>query len=283
MTAVPDPRDATADGGQFALPGTRCFRLRHGADGCAYDIAVATPDGVAPPAGWPAIVLLDAAGCFATCVEAMQRMSRRPDATGVSPTVVIGLSLAGHPPDKLHRQRHLTTPRATEANSGGAAAFLAFIEQQLLPLICQSVALDRRRQTLFGHSLAGYFVLWVLANHAHSFRSYAAISPSIWWDPEGLRAAFAAPLVRDRALLVCVGEWEDELPPWQRALPDSADVVARRNARRMHGHARELTERLRPLLGADRVQFRVLPEEDHASILSAAIPRALRLASKELG
>lgn len=286
MTAICNihPRDGAGETcqareAQFSLPGTRGFTLGRGDSGCTYRIDVATPEATPPLSGWPSIVLLDAAGCFATCVEALQRMSRRPDATGVDSAVIIGISPAGETQDNLQRQRDLTSTHKDKADSGGAPAFLSFIEEQVKPLIAESTALDPNRQTLFGHSLAGYFALWVLANHPEAFRSYAAISPSIWWDPEGLMAALYTLPLRDRNLLLCLGEWEDELPPWQRIAPGSAEVVARRRARRMLDHARALTDQLKSVLGEDRVQFRFLPEEDHASIISAAIPRMLRLAS----
>ncbi len=264
---------------QFCLPDTRRFTLvRRGSD-CTYRIDVAIADGVPPAGGWPSIVLLDAAGCFATCVEALRRMSRRPDATGVRPAVVIGISSAGPTQDNRQRQLDLTSAHPDKADTGGAPGFLSFIEDQVKPLVAGIIPLDPDRQTLFGHSLAGYFTLWALANHPAAFRNYAAISPSIWWDPDGLMAALSALAVRDRNLLLCLGEWEDALPPWQRAAPGSADVIARRRSRRMLGNAQALTDRLTSLLGEDRVQFRFLPEEDHASIISAAIPRMLRLAS----
>lgn len=261
----------------FSLPGTRSLVLDRKDAGGACRIDIAIPDAPPPDSGWPAVVLLDAAGCFATCVEAVRRMGRRPDATGVSPLVVIGISSVV--PDNPRRQHDLTSTRADKTNSGGAPAFLAFIEDQAKPRVAEIVPLDPARQTLFGHSLAGYFTLWVLAHHPEAFRTYAAISPSIWWDPEHLAEALSALSVHDRNLLLCLGAWEDELPPWQRAAPGSADVMARRRARRMVERARALAEQLQPVLGPERVQFRLLPEEDHASVISAAIPRMLRLAS----
>lgn len=262
----------------FAMPRAGSFLLRS-EDGDAYRIDLWTPDGPAPAEGWPAVFLLDAGGVFGTAVEAVRRMSRRPDATGVGPTVVVGISALGEAYDTARRQRDFTSPRAGDgAETGGAAAFLAFIETRVKPAVAARAAIDPRRHTLFGHSLAGYFALWTLATHPHAFSAYAAISPSIWWDRDALLGAFGKDCA-GRGLLLCVGGWEDALPPWQAALPGSEAVAARRAARQMVDGARSFAAAVAPYLGAENIAFRLLEEEDHASIVSAAVPRMLRMAS----
>ncbi|HWJ70566.1 MAG TPA: alpha/beta hydrolase-fold protein [Sphingobium sp.] len=279
------PPDAGGSGpfveGHFCLPGTASQLLRAPISGDLYRIDVAIPQGAPPADGWPSIVLLDATGSFGTCVEALRRMSRRPDATGVVPAVVIGIGAPDRVYDIARRRRDFTSGQEAGDTAGGAPAFLQFIEEQVKPQVAGEVSLDPRRQTLFGHSLAGYFALWVLGHHPHAFRNYAAISPSIWWDRAGLMGAVSAAPLRDRRALICLGEWEDSLPPWQRVAPGSAEVMARRRDRKMRDHAHVLTELLQSIHGAERVRFQFLPEEDHASIVSAAIPRMLRMASLE--
>lgn len=223
-------------------------------------------------AGRPAMLMLDGEGCFETAVEALQRMSRRPDATGAEPLVLIGLSAAVRDPQSRHRERDFG-PR------GATSDFADFIEMQLLPAVAAQVPIDQSALTLFGHSLGGYFTLWMLAHRPHLFAAAAAISPSIWWDADALKNALAHNPLSIRNLLLCVGEWEDALPPWQNARPDSDDVRQRRADRQMVRRAHDVADLLAGRLGADKVQYRLLAEEDHASIVSAAIPRALRLAS----
>lgn len=261
------------------MPGTESHILHARLTGDPYRIDIAIPAGPAPAQGWPSIFLLDAAGCFATCVEALWRMDRRPDATGVQPTAVVGISFSDRQPDSPRRQRDFTSAGGKGYEGGGARAFLDFLEKEAKPLVAQRVQLDPARQTLFGHSLAGYFALWVLANQPMAFRNYAAISPSIWWDRDGLFETISSLAVRDRRVFLCIGEWEGALPPWQLAAPGSDGVMARREGRRMIGNATELAERLEAVLGGNHVRFALLPDEDHVSIISTAIPRALRMAS----
>jgi predicted alpha/beta superfamily hydrolase len=276
----------------FSLAGTTSGRLHDDARGEHYRVDIAIPEGPPPAAGWPALYLLDAGGCFGTCVEALRRMGRRPDATGVSPMAIVGVSpasLPGGPGTPPQRQRDFTSDRLVEGGhsgsgdipgtAGGAPGFLDFLEHVVKPHAGGVAPLDPARDTLFGHSLAGYFTLWALCNRPGAFRNHAAISPSIWWDRDGLFASLASLRGAAGAALLLVGEWEDGLSPWQAASAGAAQMAARRAARRMVGNVEDFGAALAARLGPSRVSAAVLPNEDHASIVSAAIPRALRLAS----
>lgn len=270
--------------GPYAIGDSREWSIFSETVGDTYSIAAAWPAGEPPENGWPAIFLLDGRSCFGTCVEAMRRMSRRSDATGVKPMAVIGIACASHG-DNAGRQRDFTMPAGSD-NSGEARAahgradlFLAFIQDELKPALAARLPLDASRQALLGHSLAGYFALWVLANHARSFSDYAAISPSIWWDRDGLAGALATPPPGEPGVFLAAGEWEEDLPPWQAGLAGSADALDRRRRRAMIGNAREMAQKLQAMPGERAVHFSMYDGEDHASILSRAIPRVLRFVS----
>ena len=249
--------------------------------GGSYFIDISAPTGPPPAAGWPAIFLLDAQGCFATAVEALSRMSRRSDATGVEPMVVVGVSSDGGDGHRSRRQRDFTSVKAstgaTDSSDGGADAFVDFLENEVVPLVSLLHSIDPARLTLFGHSLAGYFVLWAMLGGAVKFSRFAAISPSVWWDKEHLFAAAGNGAGTGKRLFVAIGAWEHDLPPWQAAHADAQNVLARRAARSMVSNARDICASIQTC-GGEAV-FRLLGEEDHASIISAAIPRSLRLAS----
>lgn len=274
-----EPEAAEPSGMPYQLDGSLTCSLTARTTGETYRVDIAIPSGAAPENGWPSILLLDGRGNFGTCVEAMRRMSRRSDATGVVPMAVIAISPARQDREIAIRRRDFGTRVGPDEEATGAHGFIEFLDGELFTAMREHAHLDPAARTLFGHSLAGYFTLWVLANRPEVFRAYAAISPSIWSDKAGLVDSLSALPRRDRRALVCIGEWEDELPPWQAVLPGSADVKARRAERQMVATAREVAELLSGKLGEDRTMFRLLPEEDHASIISAAIPRALRMAS----
>ena len=54
-----------------------------------------------------------------------------------------------------------------------------------------------QHEVLFGHSLAGYYVLWQLFHHQASFQRYIAISPSIWWNEHEL-LGYASTFLKER-------------------------------------------------------------------------------------
>ena len=268
------------------LAGAQTRRWQAQANGHTYRISVWVPPGTPPPGGFPAVCVLDANALFGTFVELARRSSRRPDATGIGPTAVVGIA---HDGDELFaealRRRDFTAGPTADGSVvngvGGASAFLSFIADELLPSLRAEWPLDAARQTLFGHSLAGHFVLQALAARPRAFRSWAAVSPSIWWDEAGLRAALAAALPGqpDLRVFMAAGAWEDEVPPWQRQQPGYDQLVARRAQRRMVGSAQALAEALARWLGAQRLTFRIFPDEDHASVVMVAAQRVLRFCS----
>lgn len=258
------------------------------ANGAAYQINVWVPPGTPPAGGWPVVYVLDANAMFATFVEAIQRSGRRPDATGIGMAAVVGIAHGG---ERLfateYRYRDYTFEASTLLDAthaadqaGGGAEFLAFIADQLAPELSAEFGLNAARQTLFGHSLAGYFVLNALAVRPEVFCCYAAISPSVWWQPEALamrlNALEQAATENIRGVLVAVGEWEGQPAPWLLGTPGVAALVQRRAARQMITQACAAADHLRPVLG-ERVTYRCFPEEDHSSIVMIAIQRTLRL------
>jgi len=68
-------------------------------------------------------------------------------------------------------------------NSGNAKAFLNFINTELIQFIDDSLKIKTNQRTLAGHSLAGYFSLFMLFQNesAHPFNNIISASPSLWW------------------------------------------------------------------------------------------------------
>ncbi len=262
-------------------------------------IFVAAPAEPPPPAGWPVLVLLDANAGFATFAETARRAAVRPAATGIGPTLIVGIGYPIEAPHDRDRRRFDFTagparePQGATAaqpadagtaaapETGGSAAFLRFIRCRLLPVLASRWPLDPARRTLFGHSLGGAFVLDVFARAPALFSSHVAVSPSIWWDEPALLAGLAA---RERGaparLALMVGEYEEGLAPGQAGAPAAAAIAARRARRGMVAATRRYAEAARATLGPEaRLACAVLAGEDHASVLPAAMSRALRFAA----
>lgn len=264
----------------MTLPQTERRMMRSRAANREYQIFVAKPDIEPPPAGYPVIYLLDANSVFGTMAEAVRLQSRRPEKTGVSPAVIVGIGYDTDGPFSNDRYYDFTmpvpaaelpqSPRGTDwPELGGADAFLKFIEEDLKPEIEREFRIDRGRQTIFGHSLGGLFVLHALFASPGSFQTYVAGSPSIHWGKSVLleeERQFASRLEREPCsvgVLLAVGEHE------------------KHHHSHMNDNAKELAERLSELASRGvRVRFHVFEGEGHVSVLPVLISRALRFASE---
>lgn len=277
-----------ADHTPYILSGCEMFRQRSVVSGLDYEIFVSVPDSEPPASGFPVIYVLDGNSDFVTVSEAVKRVSRRPQATGISPSIVVGI---GYPDTESYnidrRQFDLTRqapdeaalPDASSGACGGQDAFVEFLRTQLQPHIEAVYPADPARRTLMGHSLAGYFVLDVLSRRPNMFSGYMSFSPSIWWDRAGLTQAVAAMgglLAKAPRLHISAGRWEQELAPWQSPASLSDRYHQVREARRMIDNAREFADAIRPVMGENAVKFEVGTDEDHSTIVPVMLCRALR-------
>lgn len=280
-----------------ALPHTQVLALRP-RGGLEHRVFVARPHGKPPSsAGYPLIVITDANAAFATVSEAVGLRSRRAEVTGVVPAVVVGLGYPTDEPLDLVRRTYDYTPAprgplampprpdgAAWPPVGGADAFLDFIEADVLPAIGRDFPLDPVRRTLFGHSFGGLFTLYTLFTRPGLFRTHVAASPSIWFADRVILAHerdFVAALRPDAdlRLLITMGGCEQEPTTVERDGADADTRAAWKRRNRMVDNAREMAGRLAPLAGrglaVDYVEF---PDEDHVSVVPAAISRAVTLA-----
>lgn len=278
------------------LPRTeqRPMRSRSGAE---FRIFVARPLLPPPPAGYPVIYMLDGNAAFGTMTEAVRLQSARPQATGVEPAIVVGIGYPTDLPLDPERRTFDYTPEVGRTAlsprpdgspwppTGGAAAFLDFIEDELKPMISAELPVDPRRQALFGHSFGGLFTLYALFKKPHAFRTYIAGSPSIWFGDRAILAAERdlPALLRDGAadlrVMIAVGALEQALSPGEQQAPAGARRAAWIEKNRMVDNARELAGRLERLAPRGvRVAYEEFPGENHVSVIPALISRALRFA-----
>lgn len=219
------------------------------------------------------IWILDGADLFPLVAATVRRLSARPSATGVGPAVVIGVDR-----DPAARDRRYVDGSAWPSDDpafaaeahGGADVLLDFLTGPAVQAAAEIAPLDRSRQVLVGHSFMACFVLYALTARPEAFRMFAAISPSIWWNETSLSAALETLEDHGQHAFVAVGEREE--PTTVKTADD-----ARRHDRRMVSRAREAAATVGKRLNG-RSQFHLAADEDHASVVPAALPRLLRAA-----
>ena len=275
--------------------GSSRFDLPSKVSGRTYRIFVFKPPLPPPPSGYPVVVVTDANMSFpiAATMAATFALSGKA-------VIAVGVGYATDDVMELIRLRNrdltpLTPLSAIRQNPGrpaprledygGSEDFYRFLVDELRPAIADAYPVNADDQTLYGHSLGGLFTVGVLLNHPESFRNFVASSPSIFWNncstlkdapsfARKIKAGKAAP----RALIL-VGADEQKVT---ELLPGVTPAQMKKMLRewRMVDNARALASRIRAVRGRPgcSVEFHALEDEDHLTVLPAAISRALAFA-----
>lgn len=283
------------------LPHSEQFSLASRDRARDYRVFVYAPATPAPARGFPVLYVLDGNDSFATVAHHARRLYGETLQTGYGPAIVVAI---GYPIDDSHDEVRRTfdlTPVAPEGSlppwgggqdwprTGGAAEFLAFIEDTVKPGIARRHRIDRDRETLMGHSFGGLFTLHTLFTRPEAFDNYVAVSASIWYGGRMLldeADAFAVKLreggVRKplpRVALI-VGECEQTPGECGSALiePDAERREFLAYARQVD-NAKDLHAKLQPL--ADRgltSELVLIPCEQHTTVVPAGLARGVRFA-----
>lgn len=276
------------------LPGAEQFVLSR-ADGMGDHLVQIAPPMVGPAAsppaaGFPVVFVLDGAHLFGTAFESLRL---RALTSGLPPAVLVGLDYPGALIDGFRRRafdytgpiapEHVAEPAMLGDRFGGARAFLEFILGDVWSAVSERFPVDASGRTLIGHSLGGLFAVNTLFARPEAFSAIGALSPSLWWNGfETLRRSkdavtCLAGLRKPVSVLLTIGGREQDAP--SAAPPGmTLDVFADRvRAWRMVDAMQELAADL-GRVGTLVVRACVFEDEDHASVLPAALSRSLTIA-----
>jgi predicted alpha/beta superfamily hydrolase len=238
------------------------------------------------PAGQklPVVFVLDGNANFGLAASTSRLLQAGP--YPLPPTIVVGIGYRAKTPEDEARNIHLRvrdlTPSVDQSvearyrtapapwtlppdiKQGGAAAFAAFVEEELKPFIASRYPVDLDDATLVGMSLGGLFVLHTLFTAPHTFKRYIAASPGLYWDERkvfDIEAAQAA-TIKDLPvhLFLSAGGLEENMDADCRFVSSVYELEAR------------LRRRAYPNLA---MHFHVFPEETHMSVFPAALSRGL--------
>lgn len=245
------------------------FKLHSNYTNYTYTVDIFVPEMECPVGGFPVIYVLDGLSYFEIAKKTIELQCKNALKTKVKPAVVVGIN---HGLETMRPRRFydFTAPAKEYIYPdrmqnmipdavGGAENFYLFIENELKPIIHHDFTVNTSDETLFGHSLGGYYALWSLFHHPNFFAKYVALSPSIWWNNHELVAfskKFAQKGGSCRRLFLAAGELEGFMVNDTRAMYEY------------------LSKQDLPTV------FYEALEENHASVVPTVISRAFRYISE---
>lgn len=274
------------------------FSLPHPSGDGRFEISVYRVPAAKRLAGQvPVLFVLDADLEFALAAE----IARFRASTGrLAAAMVVGVGYGLEHGELAKRRRADLTPELTvsadalpwaglaEGENGGAARLLSFLTGTLVPTIAlRYPEASPSHRFLFGHSLGGLFAAYALIEQPEAFSDFLIGSPALWWNAFDLITRTAelkrriAASTRPPRVFVCVGELEQVLPT---IVPDTIDAtleelqsVVRRS--RIVDAALQFADALRRI-GVKEVESAVIPEEEHLTVVPAALMRGLSFAMR---
>jgi predicted alpha/beta superfamily hydrolase len=180
-----------------------------------YQLLIKTPAGYGQSAkSYPVIYFLDAQWDFPLMISTYGQSYY----DGFIPeAILVGIQWGGDNPDpNVLRERDFTpSPMPGINNSGGAANFLQFIKQELIPFMGNEYRASDTR-VLMGSSYGGLFTLYALFNEPNLFNGYVPTAPASGWDDNLLYTyakGFAEKkLARPIRLYSAIGEFDNLMP-----------------------------------------------------------------------
>lgn len=232
-----------------------------------YRLDIGIPRTAAAAPGYPVMYLLDGNHVMAQLQEPWLAELN----AGTPPLLVmIGYQIDGTY-DGEQRTRDYTGTTSL--------AFLQLIQQQIKPQVQGRYCVDSQRQTLWGHSFGGLFVLDALLQQPQAFQTWIAASPSLWYQPltydNGMALRQFAPGTR-RTVWLLRGEREGKPPIAQY---DGGSAQRRKEMQAVPSDAtRLLAEHLATLSGTEAraAQFN---GRNHGQMFTTALHLGLRQAA----
>jgi predicted alpha/beta superfamily hydrolase len=165
---------------------------------------------------YPALYVLDSPYFFGTAVfgAAAQNLDGN-----VPEMIVVGIGKHINDFDEwppFRARDYAPVALSGRPDSGHAATFLSFLDRELIPFVDTNYRTQRNDRTIWGHSLSGIFVLYLMFNRAKLFNRYIATSPAFVLEGETLldpRLATTNPIASKARLFVSVGSSDQEFGP----------------------------------------------------------------------
>lgn len=231
-----------------------------------YTIHVSVPENIENVEQLPIYYILDGSSYFTFVNQVIRLQSLNSPKTKVCPAIVVSIEHAEDMRDRRFydftapAKAYIYPPRLLQKQkvrkNGGAKKFTQFLTEELKPVIHEKFP-SHGDEIIFGHSLAGYYVLWLLFMNNHYFDRYIAFSPSIWWNQYELEK-LALPFLKD-----------------QQFKPSPLFMAVGSEEGFMVQDSEKMYQLLHPFFN-DSISFYKAEDENHASIVPTAMSRAMR-------
>ena len=197
---------------------------------------------------YPVLYLLDGRAHFlhaSGITHYLARLGNTP------PMIVVAIA-------NIDRTRDFSpTHRDERPNTGGAPAFLGFLDKELIPFIDQSYKTVPFR-ILMGHSFGGTFATYCLYTKPDLFNAYISISPYLQWDENLLvnqaKKKLKSSYTKPKFYFMTVGNEPDYFEP----LKQFSSVMKMKSE------------------NAIDFQYVIMKDEDHSSIPHISIYKGLK-------
>lgn len=276
-SANPSAPVQRGEGLPYEISDTEVWDVPDPVSGRTYQVFVALPPsyGEQPKRRYPVLYVTDADYAFPVIKQIGRRLNvERPN---VEEFILVGLSYAKGEGGMQSRRRDYTpTPNGpstapTDAVHGKAAAYAAYVRDQVLPFVAKRYRTDERRRLLLGHSYGALLGAEILFSEPRMFEGYILGSPSFWYDRHHMAAREQAYAAKHKDLparvYMYIGEYEEMRPGDPRYAKDVNMVT---DTRAMD---RALRSRNYPSLS---MEAEVLNDEDHFTVAPRGFTRGLK-------
>ncbi len=206
-------------------------------EGEVYPIEVVLPDDYDSTKLYPILYFTD---WWFSALAGPQLFSRMRLAGEMDPIIIVGIGTIGDMNDwRLERWRDLTPTNLAEFDksdpeengsrgiTGGAENFLAFIKDELIPLVESKYPSDTLNRGFFGYSLGGLFGAYVLSTEPKLFQKYFLGSPTLRYDGfvmvDRLKEVSPDMYSSVKAIFISVGE--EESGDYLKGFADFRDLM----------------------------------------------------------
>ena len=276
-SAKPSAPAQRGEGLPYEISDTEVWDVADPVSGRTYQVFVALPSsyGEQPQRRYPVLYVTDADYAFPVIKQIGRRLNvERPN---VEEFILVGLSYAKGEGGMQSRRRDYTpTPNGpstapADAVHGKAAAYAAYVRDQVLPFVAKRYRTDERRRLFLGHSYGALLGTEILFSEPKLFDGYVLGSPSFWYDRHHMAEREKTYAAKHKDLparvYMYIGEYEEMRPGDPRYARDVNMVTDTRTM------DRALRSRTYPSL---RMETEVLNDEDHFTVAPRGFTRGLQ-------